>query len=158
MPTRKKRAILSVPLLVAGLGACGSDNEDDSAPDSSGESTLSAADDGSDNDEENTSDDASEDETASADTSEWMPAFEAVFELDAESFYDVMEESVGNKTAILSDRASFTCPYRPNSSTSLMGMTSLQATRRSGTIWNSGSLTTATTIRRTLGHRTRQVT
>lgn len=98
---RKKLATLSAPLLVAGVGACGSNNEDDSAPDSSGESMLSAADDGADNDEENTSDDASEDETASADTSEWMPAFEAVFELDAEAFYDVMEESVGNNTAIL---------------------------------------------------------
>lgn len=143
---RKKLAISSVPLLMAGLGTCGSDSEDYSATDSSGRSTASAADDSADNSEENTSDEASEHETASADTWEWMTAFEAVFDHDAEAFCDMMEESVDNKTAILSDRASFTAPpYRPNSSTSLVGMTSLQATRRSGTTWNSGSLTTRTT-------------
>lgn len=107
---RKKLAISSVPLLMAGLGTCGSDSEDYSATDSSGRSTASAADDSADNSEENTSDEASEHETASADTWEWMTAFEAVFDHDAEAFCDMMEESVDNKTAILSDRASFTAP------------------------------------------------
>lgn len=107
---RKKLALLSMPLLLAGLSACGSDNEDETTSNNTAETTTDVD---ADNSEENASEeDDAETEDVSADTSEWMPAFEAVFELDAEAFYDVMEESAGDNTAILPDRASFTGPLQ----------------------------------------------
>lgn len=111
---RKKLAFLSVPLLLAGLGACSSDSDDESASEGPAEENTAQVDDVADTDDDSAAEDedAAGDANTIADDSEWMPAFEAVFELDAEAFYEVMAESAGDNDAILPDRASFTGPLQ----------------------------------------------